>query len=151
MAKLHLGRDDYKSETPSTIDTKSGRTEISTCLSYFVSASSAIIKTTVYLLLSAAQSMEKIRFVPPLFLSCSYQGKRGRNDVGVEAKRPDRHSPMKTAFDATCRFIFGGGWCAVKEIVRLVFLSIDFYNSVQDNLALNKILFKTFLEIKKAK
>lgn len=143
--------DDYKSETPSTIDTKSGRTEISTCLSYFVSASSAIIKTTVYLLLSAAQSMEKIRFVPPLFLSCSYQGKRGRNDVGVEAKRPDRHSPMKTAFDATCRFIFGGGWCAVKEIVRLVFLSIDFYNSVQDNLALNKILFKTFLEIKKAK
>jgi hypothetical protein len=87
--------DDYKSETPLTIETKSGRTEISTCLSYFVSASSAIIKATVYLLLSAAQSMEKIRFVPPLFLSCSYQGERGRNDVGVEAERPDRPAQCK--------------------------------------------------------
>jgi hypothetical protein len=144
--------DDYKSETPSTIETKSGRTEIFTCLSYFMSASSAIIKATVYLLLSAAQSMEKIRFVPPCFFLVPTKVKGAGMTLALKRNTTGSTSPMKTAFDATsCRFIFGGGWCGVKEIVRLVFLSIGFYNSVQDNLALNKILFKTFPEIKKAK
>lgn len=80
--------DDYKSETPSTIETKSGRTEIFTCLSYFMSASSAIIKATVYLLLSAAQSMEKIRFVPPCFFLVPTKVKGARMTLAL--KRNDR-------------------------------------------------------------
>ncbi len=129
MAKLHLGRDDgwLQVRTPLTIETKSGRTEISTCLSYFVSASSAIIKATVYLLLSAAQSMEKIRFVPPCFFLVPTKVKGAGMTLAL--KRNDRiDQPNVNCFWRNMPIHF---WCGLVRCKRNHTTCFSFYRLLQ--------------------